>query len=46
MGIASYIAGEVARSHKAMRRRDILAFARRSKSFGQFLQDHLEKNTA
>lgn len=46
MGIASYIAGEIAKSHKVMRRRDILAFARRNKPFGQFLQDHLEKNTA
>ena len=45
-GIASYLAKSIAKSHKTMSRRDIIAFARKNKEFGQFLQDHLEKNTA
>jgi hypothetical protein len=45
-GIASYLAKQIAKSHKVMSRRDIIAFARKNKEFGQYLQDHLEKNTA
>ncbi len=45
-GMASYIAKEIAKSHKVMSKRDFLALARKSKLFGQFLQDYLEKNTA
>ncbi len=45
-GIASYLAREIAKSHKVMSRRDTLALARRNKEFGQSLQDFLEKNQA
>ena len=45
-GIASHLAGELARSVRVMNRRDILALARKDRSFGQLLQDYLEKNTA
>ncbi len=45
-GIASYLAREVAKSHRIMKKRDLLAFARKNKGFGQYLQDFLEKNTA
>lgn len=43
-GIASYLAREIPRSKKMMSRSDIMSLARREKVFGQFLQDHLEKN--
>jgi tRNA nucleotidyltransferase (CCA-adding enzyme) len=45
-GIASYLARETAKSHRVMSRRDFMALARRSRGFGQFLQDFLEKNMA
>ncbi len=45
-GIASYLAGQIAKSRKVMSRRDIMALARRNKEFGQFLQDFLEMNMA
>ena len=45
-GIASYLAKEIARSHRTLKRRELMALARRNKSFGQFIQDFLEKTTA
>ena len=45
-GIASHMSKKIARSHKIMSRNDIVVFARKSKLFGQFLQDYLEKNLA
>jgi tRNA nucleotidyltransferase (CCA-adding enzyme) len=46
IGMASYIAARIAKKHDVMGKRDILAFARKSREFGQYLQDFLEKNTA
>jgi tRNA nucleotidyltransferase (CCA-adding enzyme) len=45
-GIASYLAREIAKSHKVVGRRDILALARRNREFGQSLQDFLEGDMA
>ena len=45
-GIASYLSREIARYHKIMNKRDLMALARRSREFGQLLQDFLEKNMA
>lgn len=45
-GIASYLAREIAKTHRVMKKRDIMAQARKNKEFGQFLQDFLEKHLA
>jgi tRNA nucleotidyltransferase (CCA-adding enzyme) len=41
-GIASYIAKEITKSRKLLKKRDIIAYARKDKAFGQYLQDFLE----
>jgi tRNA nucleotidyltransferase (CCA-adding enzyme) len=45
-GMASYLAREIAKSHRVMNRRDIIALARKNREFGQSLQDFLEKSMA
>jgi tRNA nucleotidyltransferase (CCA-adding enzyme) len=43
-GIASYLSREISRKKQILGKRDLMARARKSKEFGQYLQDFLEKN--
>ncbi len=45
-GMASHLAGQIAKKREILKKSDILALARKDKAFGQFLQDHLEKHLA
>jgi len=46
IGIASYFAKQIPKSKRVMKKREIIAMARKSKPFGKALQDMLEENLA